>query len=138
MTNPANTDRRPFSHREASRHTETRVRIGERADGTACEHPYPSDEPSGYIQWQDWAMRKAKTHKQQRCPDCGLWTIYVPKGLTAAQRDLLVRINAAEYGELYLKGADLRAVVHPIMRPLVDVLERGARLTPEGREAIGV
>jgi hypothetical protein len=32
------------------------------------------DEPSGYLPWHDWAEEKAKTHKQTRCPTCGLYT----------------------------------------------------------------
>lgn len=36
------------------------------------------DEPIGYIDWHAWAERKKKTHKQQQCPDCGLWHVWVP------------------------------------------------------------
>ena len=35
--------------------------------------------PEGYIQWHTWAERKAKTHRQIRCPGCGLFAIWVPK-----------------------------------------------------------
>ena len=74
---------RKFDIREADRHTTTRVRIGRRADGTACEHPYMKDEPSGYLQWTEWAEKKSKTHDQTQCPDCGLWAIYSRKRKTA-------------------------------------------------------
>lgn len=52
-------------------HSETRVRV--QGD---CRHPYLPDEPSGYLAWGEWAERKAKTHDQEQCPECGLWVIY--------------------------------------------------------------
>lgn len=42
----------------------------------ACRH---TPCPQGYLAWHTWAERKAKTHRQKRCPDCGLWAIWVPK-----------------------------------------------------------
>lgn len=33
--------------------------------------------PSGYLQWHDWAQKKSRRHKQIRCPDCGLFTIWI-------------------------------------------------------------
>lgn len=39
--------------------------------------------PPGYLDWHDWASQKAKTHKQERCPECGLLTIWVPKARQA-------------------------------------------------------
>lgn len=35
--------------------------------------------PEGYIQHAAWAERMLKTHKQSRCPTCGLWAIWTPK-----------------------------------------------------------
>lgn len=35
--------------------------------------------PSGYLAWHEWAEKMSKTHKQKRCPTCGLWTIWEPK-----------------------------------------------------------
>ncbi len=35
--------------------------------------------PSSYLAWDEWAQRMAKTHRQSRCPGCGLWKIWVPK-----------------------------------------------------------
>ena len=35
--------------------------------------------PSGYVSWHEWAKRKGKTHKQHRCPTCGLLSIWRPK-----------------------------------------------------------
>ncbi len=43
----------------------------------ACEPHTPA--PSGYLAWQVWAERKARTHVQERCPGCGLWKIWRPK-----------------------------------------------------------
>lgn len=36
--------------------------------------------PSGYIERADWMTEMAKTHKQTRCPNCGLWAVWIPKG----------------------------------------------------------
>jgi len=36
--------------------------------------------PTGYMQWHSWAARMMKTHRQERCPGCGLLKIWVPKG----------------------------------------------------------
>jgi hypothetical protein len=35
--------------------------------------------PSGQLQWASWAEVKNKTHVQQQCPTCHLWTIWVPR-----------------------------------------------------------
>ena len=37
--------------------------------------------PDGYIQWHMWARLKAKTHKQTRCPSCGLYEVWRPHEL---------------------------------------------------------
>lgn len=36
-------------------------------------------QPTGYLQWHMWAEEKAKTHRQERCPACGLWSVWKPK-----------------------------------------------------------
>lgn len=38
-------------------------------------------EPTGYFAWHEWAERMTKTHKQIRCPGCGLWAIWTPRDL---------------------------------------------------------
>ena len=35
--------------------------------------------PEGYIAWHSWAERKSKTHRQLRCPSCGLFAVWVPR-----------------------------------------------------------
>lgn len=40
-----------------------------------CIH---DDGPRGYIAWHEWAAEKRKTHRQKRCPVCGLYKIWVP------------------------------------------------------------
>lgn len=47
-------------------------------DGARLHTPEPV-EPSDYIGWCDWAEGMAKTHKQERCPTCGLAVIWVKK-----------------------------------------------------------
>ena len=41
----------------------------DRRKHTAC--------PAGYVQWAEWADRKMLTHKQVKCPTCGLYAIWV-------------------------------------------------------------
>lgn len=36
-------------------------------------------EPTSYSEWFDWAEKKAKTHRQERCPTCGFYSIWEPK-----------------------------------------------------------
>ena len=35
--------------------------------------------PDGYIARAEWAEKKSKTHKQVKCPNCGLYAIWVKK-----------------------------------------------------------
>jgi hypothetical protein len=49
---------------------------------TCVDH---SDAPQGYLAWHEWADKKGKTHRQQRCGECGLWKIWVPKVRRAAK-----------------------------------------------------
>ena len=35
--------------------------------------------PSGYVERAEWAEEMRKTHRQERCPGCGLWVIWRPK-----------------------------------------------------------
>jgi hypothetical protein len=35
--------------------------------------------PDGYIGWHEWAECMQKTHRQHRCPDCGLFAIWTPR-----------------------------------------------------------
>lgn len=39
--------------------------------------------PEGYIQWHAWAEKMAKTHRQRKCEDCGLFDIWEPKPVRA-------------------------------------------------------
>ena len=34
--------------------------------------------PTGYLAWHEWAEKKARTHRQTRCPGCGLYKIWKP------------------------------------------------------------
>ena len=35
--------------------------------------------PEGYLEWHYWAGEKVKTHRQIRCPGCGLLRIWVKR-----------------------------------------------------------
>ena len=35
--------------------------------------------PSEYLERVEWAEEMRKTHRQERCPGCGLWVIWKPK-----------------------------------------------------------
>lgn len=45
-----------------------------RSTDTSCKH---TPCPEGYREWHEWAERKLRTHRQIRCPNCGLWAIWV-------------------------------------------------------------
>jgi hypothetical protein len=44
-----------------------------------AEHTYPEAEQFGYVAWHFWAAKKSKTHRQKKCPGCGLYKIWVRK-----------------------------------------------------------
>lgn len=41
-----------------------------------ADHHTPS--PEGRVSWHEWAAKKSKTHRQLRCPGCGLYKIWIP------------------------------------------------------------
>ena len=36
-------------------------------------------QPEGYSDWQSWAHKASKTHRQIRCPGCQLFKIWVSR-----------------------------------------------------------
>lgn len=36
-------------------------------------------QPTGYVEWHDWAQQMTKGFKQKRCPGCGLLNIWEPR-----------------------------------------------------------
>ena len=36
-------------------------------------------QPTGYVQWHEWAEQKSRRHYQVRCPGCGLFSIWKRK-----------------------------------------------------------
>ncbi len=43
--------------------------------------------PRGYLPWHEWAEAMSKTHRQVRCPGCGLWKVWVARGNTPEAKD---------------------------------------------------
>jgi predicted RNA-binding Zn-ribbon protein involved in translation (DUF1610 family) len=43
--------------------------------------------PRGYIARYEWAQKMSKTHTQITCPDCGLYTIWLPHAEARAELD---------------------------------------------------
>lgn len=35
-------------------------------------------QPTGYVQWFEWAAEMAATHRQKRCAGCGRFAVWVP------------------------------------------------------------
>lgn len=76
------------------------------SDRTAEQgNPWPSDKPcpneaqhtpapSDYLGWHAWARKMGKTHRQVRCPSCGLWAIWVEK-FKPSRRVLAKRLKKA-------------------------------------------
>jgi hypothetical protein len=58
---------------------------------TCDDHTYG---PNSYTAWHDWAEKMAETHVQTKCPECGLWMIWTPRGSGRAE----VAAEAAQSG----------------------------------------
>lgn len=43
---------------------------------TECVH---TPQPTGYIEWHEWARLASKTHGQVTCPHCGRLFVWLPK-----------------------------------------------------------
>lgn len=43
---------------------------------------------SSLSEWMDWADEKKKTHRQVRCPDCGLFKVWLPLEQAGIEVDL--------------------------------------------------
>jgi len=76
-------DRYERKHRRTWRHP---AAVAMMAGATAvpfpeCEavHLHTPDQPIGYNAWHGWAERMMQTHRQERCPVCGLYQIWVAK-----------------------------------------------------------
>lgn len=50
-----------------------------------CRH---TKHPQGYLAHAEWADRKMKTHRQERCPVCGLWAVWKPKKRAANSQEV--------------------------------------------------
>lgn len=57
-------------------HCDNVVLVNKSTCRNAAEH---TPCPEGYLQWHDWAHRMSKTHRQIRCLECGLFSIWLPK-----------------------------------------------------------
>lgn len=51
----------------------------DRCSDKATLHTNDPSEPAGYVGWHEWAAKKGRTHRQRKCPTCGLYAIWVPK-----------------------------------------------------------
>lgn len=40
---------------------------------SACKH---TTCPDGYVEWHEWAEKKARRHVQVQCQTCGKWAIW--------------------------------------------------------------
>ena len=41
-----------------------------------CKH---TEQPTAYLAWHQWAQKMRRTHRQTRCPGCGLFYLWKPK-----------------------------------------------------------
>jgi hypothetical protein len=48
------------------------------SERTYCTLPHTYG-PSTAAAWREWAAEMARTHDNERCPDCGLWVIWRPR-----------------------------------------------------------
>ena len=61
-------------------------RIEMKIKGQARECPTNPGEPTSYPDWHEWAAKKSRTHRQEQCPTCGLYHVWVPKEQPAVRR----------------------------------------------------
>ena len=61
----------------------------EHPDSTCGDHC--TEGPTGYSARHEWFRVKAKTHKQRRCAECGLWSIWIPRGETRTPQNRTLR-----------------------------------------------
>lgn len=59
----------------------------------ACPHPH-TPCPDGYLDWHLWAEEMRRTHVQARCPGCGLWALWVPRGTMRDRHGRVVTVGA--------------------------------------------
>lgn len=66
-----------------------------RPSAKKCNHTL---DPPGYTHWHEWAEKASKTHRQVRCPRCGLFAIWMPKAQAKAheKRELEKAIAESE------------------------------------------
>lgn len=53
----------------------------DRPDACGDHEGWDVRAPREYTTWLEWAEGMARTHRQKRCPVCGLWKLWVPKDL---------------------------------------------------------
>jgi predicted RNA-binding Zn-ribbon protein involved in translation (DUF1610 family) len=44
-------------------------------------------EPLGYVAWHVWAEKLGRTHRQERCPGCGRFSVWRSATLAARIRE---------------------------------------------------
>lgn len=52
-----------------------------RREGLCPNQAEHTPSPESYLGWHAWAEMMANTHEQVRCPGCGLYSIWKPKGV---------------------------------------------------------
>lgn len=73
MTPCAKLDNGYICYSDAEEFMDDEIEVNEE---TGCRH---TKSPDGYVSYHDWTEMKSKTHKQIRCPVCGLWAVWVKK-----------------------------------------------------------
>jgi hypothetical protein len=53
------------------------MRDGNYTPACAKHHTHDDVEPSGYVSWHLWALQMTKSHRQVKCPVCGLYAVWV-------------------------------------------------------------
>jgi hypothetical protein len=51
---------------------------GYRSSVTCRSEERHTPAPAGYVEWFEWVAEMATTHRQERCPGCGLFVIWTP------------------------------------------------------------
>ena len=46
---------------------------------SSCKH---TPCPAGFVEWYEWAEKKALTHDRLKCPSCGAWAVWRRRAAT--------------------------------------------------------
>lgn len=53
-----------------------KILTAEQCPDAATRH---TKAPHSYLAWHEWATKMGRTHRQERCPTCGFFSVWIPR-----------------------------------------------------------